>query len=234
MFISDRIILSLLTVVLFSISGCASVYIPSAQHTHLMNKKGELHAAAYGGTNGTDIQGAYAISDRMGLVAAASFGSSDEEGDDDYHKHSYIELGATYFRPLGNIGRYEALGGLGAGSSESVTQYNFFGPQKVQATGDYTKIFVQNNFGLETGPLETGLALRLSHVVFTEFETSGMTYNESEAGTFFEPAIFARLGWKNVKVETQVGVLGPLQESVAFDYRVLNISLGLNFWINTQ
>lgn len=214
MIFSDRIIFLLWVLTLLLISGCASVYIPSAQHTHLMDKKGELHAAAHAGTNGADIQGAYAISDRMGLVAAASFGSSDEEGED-FHKHSYIELGADYFRPIGKIGRYEALGGLGVGSAESVTQYNFFGPQEVQATGDYTKIFLQNNFGLETGPLETGLVLRLSHVVFTEFETSSMTYNESKAGTFFEPAIFARLGWKNVKIESQVGISGPLQESIA-------------------
>lgn len=233
MLFSDKVILSLLIGVLFSISGCASVYIPSAQHTHLLDKKGEVHVAGHGGTNGVDIHGAYALSDRVGVIGAASFGSSGEEGDD-FHEHSYIELGADYFRPLGKIGRYEALAGLGVGSAEAVAQYNAFGPQEVQATGDYTKVFVQNNVGLETGPLEAGLALRLGQVVFTEFETSEMRSDESESGTFFEPSIFARLGWKNVKIESQVGVSAPLQESVAFDYRVLNISMGLHFWFNTN
>lgn len=213
------------------ISGCASVYIPSAQHTHLMDKKGELHIAGHGGTNGGDIQGAYAVSDRMGVIAAASFGSSDEG---DFHEHSFVEGGATYFRPLGKIGRYEVLAGLGVGSAEALTQYDFFGPQEIKATGDYTKVFLQNNFGLETGALETGLALRLGQVVFTEFETSSSRYDESENGTFFEPAIFARLGWKNIKLESQVGISKPLQESVAFDYRLINVSLGLHFWFDTN
>jgi hypothetical protein len=198
-----------------------------------MDKKGELHAAGYAGTNGVDIQGGYAISDRIGVIGAASFGSSEEESED-FHEHSYIEIGGSYFKALGKIGRYEALAGLGVGSAESLTQYEFFGPQEVQATGDFTKIFVQNNFGLETGPLETGLVLRLGQVVFTEFETSSSRYEESESGTFFEPAIFARLGWKNVKIESQVGISSPLQESVAFDYRPLNVSLGLHFWFNTN
>ncbi|NGP88508.1 hypothetical protein [Fodinibius halophilus] len=216
-------------------SGCASVYVPSAQHTNLMNEKGELHAAAHAGVNGGDIQAGYAVSDNFGIIGAASFGSSEEEGTaDDFHEHSYAEIGGTYFRPIGTKGRYEVMAGVGAGSAESVTQYNFFGPQQVKATGDYTKVFLQNNIGVETGILEAGVAIRLGHVIFRKFETSNTTYEESERGTFFEPSAFARLGWKNVKFETQVGVAGPLQDDIAFDYRTLLFSLGIHLQFNTQ
>jgi hypothetical protein len=92
-------------------------------------------------------------------------------------------------------------------------------------------LFLQSNIGLETSWIETGLALRLAHVTFTEFETSSTTFSESESGTFFEPALFARLGWENVKIEGQVGTAGLFQDEqdVSFTYRPALISLGLHF-----
>lgn len=218
------------------LQACTPVYIPSARHTHLLDEKGEVSAALMSGTNGLDLQGAYAVSDRIGVAAAASFGTNDEEGSDDFHEHSYGELALEYFVPLGRVGRLEILGGGGTGSATSVDSYGFSGSdQPVQATGKYNKLFVQSNIGLETGSIETGLALRLGRVTFTEFETTSITYSDSEAATFFEPAAFARIGSKNIKVEGQVGTTRLLQydRSVAFEYRPFLITLGVHLSLSS-
>lgn len=232
--------LSLFTILLLIQSSCAPVYVPNTYHSYLMDQKGDLHAAVYTGTNGIDIQGGYAVSENVGLVAAASFGkreddtNSDGSLDADFHKHNYGEFGLSYFHPFGGVGRFEALGGFGFGSAETVTQYDFFGPEVVRATGSYNKFFVQSNVGLETGALEAGVAIRLGQVVFNEFETSDETYGDSEAGTFFEPGVFARVGWKNIKIESQFGLSGLLQDEVAFDYEPGILSIGLHLQLNTQ
>lgn len=234
MWISDRILWAMTGIVFMLISACAPVYVPSSQQTHLMNKKGELHLATHGGTNGVDLQGAYAVSDHIGVIGAVSYGSEGEEGGSDYHKHKYGEFGISYFKPLGGIGRYEAMAGMGFGATEVVDHYVFLGPDEIKAKGEYNKIFIQNNIGLETGILETGLAFRLGHVTFNRFETTGTIHDKPVRGTFFEPAFFARLGWKNVKIESQVGYSRPFQENVDFTYKALMLTLGVHLQFNTS
>ncbi len=226
-------VLLLATIVI--LASCAPVYVPNARQTNLMEEQGELHGAAHAGTNGGDIQLAYSMFDHVGIFGSASFKTDELTNDteEDYHEHRYGELGAIYFHPIGEIGRFEALGGIGLGKAEAVDQYDVFGPNEVRAEGSYNKVFGQTNIGLETSVVETGLLLRLSQVTFSEFETSGMSLGETESGTFFEPAVFARLGWKNVKVESQLGVARLLQDEVAFDYEPLFFSIGLHFQIDS-
>lgn len=230
-----RIILPVLSVFLFAISACAPVYNPSARHTHLLDQKGEVHASVQAGTNGMDMQGAYAVSDNVGFVAAASWlstnGSSDYTGSD-FHEHRYGELGLSYFETFGKAGRIEVLGGFGMGEAESIDRYDFFGPQEVRATGKFNKLFLQGNAGIETGALETGVAVRLSQVTFTEFKTSDESYGEKESGAFFEPAAFVRLGWQNIKIESQLGIAGPINGDVPFDYVSALFTVGLHFSFN--
>lgn len=216
-------------------TACAPVYVPNTRQTPLLDKKGELHAAVHTGTNGAHLQAAYAVSDRFGLVGGFSKSKNETEEDlsPDYHKHTLGELGVAYFRSLGRIGRLEALGGLGFGTAEAVDQYDFFGPQEVRAEGSYNNIFLQGNIGLETGVIETGVALRLNRVNFTQFETNSSTYNETEGAFFFEPALFGRLGWKNIKIEGQYGFSSPFDPEVAFDFQLWYFSLGIQFQINT-
>jgi len=183
---SKKILPILFLVFLLIGSSCAPVYVPNARQTNMMSKKGELHASAQAGSNGGDLQVAYAGSDKFGLFGSASFKSDEgsDNSDGDFHEHRYGEMGVVYYRPFGKIGRFEALAGFGFGQAEAVDQYEVFGPQQVRATGRYNKFFTQANIGLETDPFETGLALRLGQVTFTEFETSNTSLQESESGTF--------------------------------------------------
>ena len=227
----------ILPIFLFLLQACSPIYVPSSHHTPLLDKKGELNGNLQVGTHGTDIKGAYAVSDRIGIAAAASFADLEaEQGgtvNPDFHQHSYGEGAISYFRPFGGIGRFEILGGLGAGSASSVDTFNFSGSEE-KTTGKFNKLFAQTNIGLETNIIETGLSLRLGHVTFTEFETESDIYDGTEAGTFFEPAVFARLGWKNVKIEAQYGVNAQLQDEIYYPYQPFHFSFGVNVNLETR
>lgn len=217
-------------ILLFTVAGCAPVYIPSARQTHLLNEKGEASAAVYSGTNGTDAQLAYAVSDHFGVIGATSFDwGNGSESDGDYHEHWYGEAGLQYQTALGQVGRFEFMGGAGTGSATSRDVYSFNNTQnEVRATGKFNKLFVQSNIGLESKVIETGLAMRLGHVMYNEFETSRSRYATDLKATFFEPALFARLGWEEVKIEGQIGYSRPLssENDIGFEYQPFFLTLG--------
>jgi len=210
--------------------GCAPVYVPNARHTHQLNERGEMSLSGHSGTNGADVQGAYAVSDNIGVLAAVSIARDDENESQDFHRHTYGEIGIQYHTTLGKIGRVEMMGGYGRGSASAVDTYNFNEtPSKVKATGKYGKFFVQQNIGLETKVVDVGLALRLGHVIFTEFETNNAIYDDNKSATFFEPGLFVRLGWQTVKLEAQLGYSVPIQgdNQVKFQYEPFFVSFGV-------
>lgn len=232
-----HIVLTVLPMLLFLFQACAPIYVASSHQTPLLDKKGELNGKVQAGTHGIDVQGAYAFSDHLGMTAAGSFAELEAvQGgtvNENYHKHSYGEAALTYFRPIGGIGRFEIMSGLGLGESSAVETLTFSGAEE-RTTGKYNKLFVQSNIGLETNFIEAGLALRLAQVTFTEFATETLIYEETEGGTFFEPAAFVRLGWKNIKLESQVGVNALLQEDAYFPYQMMHFSMGINVNLNTR
>ncbi len=214
-------------------AGCAPVYVPSARHTHQLNEKGEASLSSYSGTNGADVQLAYAVTDNIGILGAVSI-ARDDEDDEDFHKHTYGEIGVQYYDNIGGIGRFEFMSGFGRGSASALGTYNSIfndTSSEIRATGKYGKFFVQPNIGLETDVVDAGLSFRFGHVIFTEFETSSATYDENESGTFFEPGLFVRLGWQTVKLEGQIGYSMPTNQ-VAFDYKSFFLSLGFQMKLN--
>jgi len=211
-------------------TGCAPVYLPSARHAHLLDKKGELSVGGYAGINGADVQAAYAISPDIGILAAGSFDKKNDPHSTDYHKHRYGELGLQYQYAYG-IGRLELISGIGTGSATAVDNFSF-SSSNIQATGSYNKYFIQPNVGLETNIFEAGLALRMGRVVFTEFKTNSSRYTDNKSADFFEPALFAGLGGRHLKVEGQIGVSTPLQNDIGFDYEPFFFSLGLHLDFN--
>lgn len=205
--------------------------MPSAHQTPLLNKKGEVSAGVYSGTNGTDIQLAYAASDHIGVLAAGSFYHSDRAGSTEGHGHSYGELGVQYHRALGRVGRLELMTGMGTGSAYSNGTYSFANTtSSVKATGDYNKIFIQSNIGLETEVIDLGVSSRFGHAMYSQFETDETVFNERRSATFWEPSLFTRLGWKGIKLEVQLGSSVPMKEEaqVEFDYQPFFFTIGLN------
>lgn len=224
----NRLFFGIILCLLLAASACTTIYVPTAKHTHFLEEKGELDIAIYSGTNGVDVQGAYAITNELGVVAAISV--ADREGSaDPEHRHFVVEAGADYFKKIGKFGRFEGLVGLGIGTAEAEDIYDFFGPLIVSAKGTYSNIFLQTNLDLETKIADIGIALRMNQIMFSKFKTSNVIYNEMEAGTFFEPSVFVRLGWNRLKVEYQMGYSAPLQNNVGFLYEPFTFSLGIRY-----
>ncbi len=225
----NKLSIGMSLIIFAMMSACAPVYVPTAKHTHFLDSEDEADIAVYTGLNGFDAQGAYALTPKLGVVGGISASNREGSSSSSDHQHIAIEVGAEYFKKLGKNGRFEALAGLGFGTSEAKEHYDFYGPQKVNAKGSFSNYFLQSNIGLETRAFDLGLAVRMNQIVFSKFETSSTTYNNTKAGTFFEPSIFARLGWEKLKVETQIGFSVPLQQDLEFQYEPLTFSLGIRY-----
>jgi len=207
--------------------GCAPVYVPNAYHVHQLDDSGDFSGGIYTGTNGLDVQAAYALNNSVFVLGAGSFGNSDYSSEDSYQSHRYAEGGVGYFKPFNKFGRFELLGGLGFGSSEASSKYFFFEPNEVTAKGNYSRVFIQANNGMERKHFDIGMALRLAHVSFGEFETTSSVYEGSNSSVFFEPMLYVNVGWEKVKFVTQVGISDPLIDDLSFGYEPLFFSIGL-------
>lgn len=217
----NKLILGTVLLINMVLSACSPLYIPSAKHTHFLDTEGEANVAAYSGTNGFDIQGAYAITPKLGVVTAISAANKTDSSSNTEHQHFAIEAGVDYYKKLGDKGRFEALAGLGFGNAEAV--------KTITTKGSFSNFFLQSNIGFESRALDVGLAMRMNQVVFYKFETSNTTSNNSEAATFFEPSLFARLGWERLKLEVQMGLATPLQRDINFQYESLTVALGIRY-----
>ncbi|MDZ7682360.1 MAG: hypothetical protein U5J63_11775 [Fodinibius sp.] len=212
------------------------MYVPSARHTHQLNEKDEFVAAGYAGSNGTDVQLAYAATDHIGILAAVSFRNAQHDEGEFNRNHRYGELGMQYHYELGEMGRVEFITGYGRGSS---TSDNFWASDSSsrdgRVTGDYHKIFLQPNIGLESSWVETGLALRIGYVGYLDFRPDLPSRSDNTSATFFEPAFYLRLGSEDIKVEGQVGYSSVIQreQDLAFGYEPLFVSLGMHLRLST-
>jgi len=217
---SSRLVFALAAVAGLAGAGCIPVYMAPATNAPLLSSRGEIQAAGYSGTNGLDLQGAFAVTDEIGIVADIS---TNRRGDDsDFH--TYGELGAGYFTRFGAGGRFEAFGGAGMG--ESGGEATWLG-ETIVARGTYVRGFGQADVGYCSDIVDVGLAARLAYVAYTfEKRTNGpVDANE----LFFEPVGFVRVGYRWVKVGAQVGLTLPmLGGEQTVDTFPLHVSLGVH------
>ncbi len=214
------LLLSIFAIFLFS--GCTTLYVPTTNQTHMMQNKGEIHLAGNIGASGADLQGGYAFTDNLGVVALISGRSSDGNNSSVEEEHTYAEAGINYFGFGEDNIRGEITAGFGIGSAESRNE-----------RGELVKPFIQINGAYTSGVLDTGISMRTAYVSFTELEVNNDRLRDS--ALFFEPAVFTRLGYHRVKLESQFGIAFPLYNSdeFAFAFEALRMSVGLKFVFNS-
>ncbi|MEP2771710.1 MAG: hypothetical protein ABJH05_06155 [Fulvivirga sp.] len=225
-----RKLLLLLILVNFA---CTPVYIPNSRSVPAFERAGELSLDGYAGSSGFDINTGLSVSDHVAIIANASYGEINEQESEDFHTHKFGEIGVGYFNNTGSKLQTEIYGGYGIGEATSVDDYIFISSNQVEATGSYNRAFIQSNvlFSPGEGIIQLGGAFRLTHVTFTEFETSATVYNDSRSATFAEPIFFFRVG-DPIHFNLQTGFNVPLDGEVAFDYRLLHVSFGVGAKIN--
>lgn len=198
-----------LTYLFFSViilfSSCSSVYMPNVPNTPMLSAKGEFSGGAHISLKGNaSINGAYAVSNHLGVLFSGSY--MNNEGTKKDYRHKLIEVGGGYIDTFGpdNTQIIEIYAGLGSGR----TNRNFRDYEdnvlisNIMEEVNYTKTFLQVNysskktktlrlFGNKYG-LNYGTALRISHVKMDDFLRNGMAQTK-EDNMFIEPVFFTRM-----------------------------------------
>ncbi len=198
---------------------------------------------------GFDLQGAYALTNHIGLIASQSnryernsgnFANAIDSAVINY-KRSITELGVGYF---GRFAKNKSLVQLFAGYSFGHFTLNDAG--KDVSSGLYTrfhtatvkKIFLQQAIQADLSPnFTTSFANRFNFVFFSNINTD-YTPPEQESyllsnldgrtSVFWEPAIINNFGFKKLpglRFEVQLG-FASLVSRKFIDYRSVNISIG--------
>ncbi len=224
--------------------SCKTAYIPSALNVPLLQEKGELKITL----TPTNYQVAYAISEKLGVMANGQRASStttfsDGVTNSDFKQtNSSIELGAGYLGKGGRNFLYELYGGLGLVKADIVDSKAGKTIGTYEANG--LKFFIQPNIGFTTKAFDvafsarfTGLQFGTSSTVFSKQYLIDKELNELSENThlFLEPAITLRGGYKFIKLQTQIGISAKLSSaSIPYNSLVGSIGLQINIakWYN--
>lgn len=190
---------------LFS-SGCSSVYMPNVPNTPMLSKQGEFSGGGHISLKGNaSLNGAYAVSNHIGVLFSASLMDNERKTKDFNHK--LVEIGGGYYDTFGpnNNRIIEIYGGFGKGWS-NITYRDFNNDNVLTNTDiqkiDFRKTFIQVNYSSKKKhnfqlfgknfPINYGTALRLSHVSMDRFLLNGIA-QPKEDNIFFEPIFFTRM-----------------------------------------
>ncbi|HEY9046139.1 MAG TPA: hypothetical protein VIN08_09595 [Ohtaekwangia sp.] len=232
----QKILLSACVILLLA-SSCAPVYVPNLRNSPLFTKGGEFQGSMQVG-NGLDLQGALSVSNHIGIMANYSFedrsNNTNQNDDDDYHQHKFLEGGIGYYENDG-IWCYEIYGGYGKGEASSYADYSFFSAGTSKATGKYERFFVQPAFGINKKVMHVSFIPRFSVVNFYQFkdDVTGtvVTNVNSSAKVFVEPAVMGRVNLANNHIffTFQAGATIVASPDVYFEYRTFQLGTGVGF-----
>ena len=216
------IILLLVMSIAIFINGCAPAYIPNVVNTPLLSNQGEVQAAIYTGSSGTDSQFAYAVTDNIGIMFNGSFANRTSDTTSDFHKHHFVELGTGYYKNIGESGRLECFGGFGYGRLQARFDNNLWVSMEDVTAYRY---FIQPTIGASTDIFDGSFATRFVAVDMHQ----GVNNN---VGLFFEPVLTGKMGFKYVKAVVQLGFSFPLNsDNLGFTFQPFLFSIGLQGYL---
>ena len=200
------------------LGSCAPAYVPNVINSPMLSEKMDLNIAGYTGTAGYDLQGAFAITDNIGIMVNGSFADRTSDSTNSYHKHVFLEAGPGYFTKVGNSGIVEIYGGFGIGNVDSYYESSVF---TNYANATISRIYLQPGVGFISDFFDGSFTSRFALVNINQDQIS-------ETGLFVEPALTGKLGYKWVKFTGQLGFSVPLNpDDIHFEYQPIMISIGL-------
>ncbi|MCK9211425.1 MAG: hypothetical protein M0P61_11365 [Ignavibacteriaceae bacterium] len=233
-------IIGILSVVILQGCGSELLYTTNNIPIPLVQKQGETQISGQYGTNGKSFNLVSSPLEHISLSIAGNYDKVTINSNDfdtkkeDKNSHNYTEVAIGYFDNVSESIVGEAFVGYGRGDGmdqyyqrqefSSIVHNNF-------GYGKYDKYFVQANLGNKNNAITTGFAIRLSYVDFLELmKTSDgvTTFPSGKEALFFEPALFGKIGGKNLQLEVEV-MFPYTQKGIDFDYRNFVISTGLRF-----
>jgi hypothetical protein len=244
----SSIVLSV-SVLLSSCSYPHFYYSPNVQNVPLFQESNKFsgHVAGSFGTenNCLEIQTGYSLPGHVALMVNYMRGGKDNSSEnyDDYSKIKYFEGMLGYYKSFKDIGVFEIYGGYGHGAQIHAFAYNenegWFGWTWVpdgKADMSFSKIFIQPDIGIKTGPVEGAFSCRLSKLDFNEINIYNTVYRleelnllkQNSSSWIIEPAFTFRAGFESVKVQVQVIFAGNISNpDLAFEKFRFNVGLHL-------
>ncbi|MBL4655598.1 MAG: hypothetical protein JKY33_07235 [Bacteroidia bacterium] len=217
--------------ILLTLNSCNIYYAPNAHNVPLFKEKGEMRISAIlsqGGYDykGMEIQGAYAITDKIALSANGFMAHAEDDNSPKSGRGSFLEIGPGYYKPLNKHFVFETYTGIGAGKV-----YNRYRDRSI-STVNFLRYFVQPSIGFTSKVFDAALSSRICGLYYYSVHSNSIENSESlfalqyALPLLIEPALTIRLGWKNVKIQGQFGVSIILNDP-EFDYDEHNLNLGL-------
>lgn len=212
-----RPLIVIAAIAVLAMQSCKIMYTPNMQNVPLFQEKNEVR-----GTVGiSDFQGAYAITDHVGVMLNGQYKSPSwtiQTGSRDYKYESkkyLVEGGSGYFMGLGESGVFEIWGGGGAGKVTFDRSYADSTSTKMtdQYSAKTARFFIQPGIGLTTKTVDFAFSLRYVGLKFSNIDTVGYTQDvlleedlsnlDKTMYSFFEPAVTLRAGKEYVKFHLQ-------------------------------
>ncbi|TXK37884.1 hypothetical protein FVR03_14575 [Pontibacter qinzhouensis] len=193
------------SLLLVSVSGCVSTYMPNVPNVPMFTEKGELSAGGHITPKGNvTFNTAYAVSDHFAVQVNGSMLNTERRKRD--FRHNLIEAAGGYFTTFGqdNNRVLEIYGGFGGGSSDRVDKKENDAGALItdRFEASFSKYFVQVNFSSKRKkslkmfsrefPLNYGTALRGSYINMHNFKRNGVAAL-TEDNIFIEPIFYTRL-----------------------------------------
>jgi hypothetical protein len=190
-------------------------YAPNTHNIPLLTRDGDYSAAfAFGDSRG-ELQGAYALTNDLGVLLNAAYFDHRDDADGDGGEGGLLEVGFGWQHPLDERFHLAVFGLLGGGNVE-----NHF-PSTVSAnpgtTGvieaDLSRFGVQPVIAFRSTYVEAAASARVVALRYSGVTGSLVYAGEDQAQylasrsahTLFEPALTVRAGLPEVKVQLQLG-----------------------------
>jgi hypothetical protein len=231
--------LLLLTFLVLFFSNCTHYYYaPNMHNVPMLKEKNDsrvIMAQSNGGEiSSTEIQAAYAITDKIGLMGNAMFARSKpgDAANPNRGSGTLAEIGVGYYKPLKKQFVFETYAGLGGAGIRNT----FSNGLTIKTTA--IRLFVQPEIGYSMKYFDAILSTRVCGVNLSKpgtysgldsTNTANLDYLSAHPFSLLvEPAITLRGGWGPMKVQFQYGLSSNLT-SPKLSQGTSNVSLGLYF-----
>jgi hypothetical protein len=217
------------------LSSCGSLYVPNKLTVPLFDHKHEFEISCNIGSNGADVQTAYAVSDNWFILANANVGLDQFIYQNDLsNKHLFLDGGIGYYKNIDDFQNLSISFGYGRGTSDKelrmsgfyVVDYNY------NASGNVQRVFIQPTYAIKhikNKSVQLYMSCRISGVHYYNY-TIQHSYSEKLINNrlFFEPAIGYSVGGNKIRIHTQYGLSFPTMHNFdAFGHRLWILSTGL-------
>jgi hypothetical protein len=239
----------------FLLTGCSFphyYYTPNIQSVPLFEEKNEFSGLVAGsfGTNAClELQGGFAFPGHVALLTNFMTGGIDRSSSTytDYMKINYFEGALGYYNSYENNLVFEIYGGYGGGSQNhafSHTVYDNWLIPTVTSDGmadiNYSKIFIQPDFGFRIKNFSAAFSCRVSRLYYTDLTFDSQyrieelhLFEQNKDQWFLEPAFTMRGGVESVKFMIQFGFAANVTNP-DMKYEKFRFCLGAGFNIGPK